>query len=201
MTIHRLHRFSAFVIGLFALLHLANHLWAWQGIEAHIAFMDAARTIYRSLPGEALLLLSILVQLGTGTLLLYRNRKLEHRGWDRVQGWAGMYLLFFLFAHTTAILYGRYGYELDTNFYYGAVVMLNPTSRPWFYAYYTLAILSLFVHLGTGLRWYLPEQGRNVLPWLSIGLALLITGIIFFVFSGEHYAIGVPEAYEVVPPF
>ena len=57
----RLHRASAVVLLLFILPHVANHLVALTGIEAHIAAMRQLRAIYRFAPVEVLLLAAALL--------------------------------------------------------------------------------------------------------------------------------------------
>jgi hypothetical protein len=39
------HRLSAAFVGTFVLVHLANHVVALQGIDAHQAFLNLARTV------------------------------------------------------------------------------------------------------------------------------------------------------------
>ena len=43
MTLRTLHRTTAWLIALFAVLHLSNHAASLLSIPTHIAFMDVAR--------------------------------------------------------------------------------------------------------------------------------------------------------------
>ena len=61
-----LHASSALVIGLFLLLHIANHLVGLAGREDHIAFMTAIRPLYRNLVVEPVLLFLLAFQIVSG---------------------------------------------------------------------------------------------------------------------------------------
>src|SRR5213592_2524911 len=63
MNLRALHRTSAILIAAFACLHVANHLASLAGIPSHIAFMEAARKLYRQPAVEFPLLLSVAFQL------------------------------------------------------------------------------------------------------------------------------------------
>lgn len=58
--VRKLHRGGALLVGVFVLMHLANHLAALGGIAAHLRFMEAARLVYRQPLVEGLLLLAVL---------------------------------------------------------------------------------------------------------------------------------------------
>jgi succinate dehydrogenase/fumarate reductase cytochrome b subunit len=60
MRLRKLHAASGLVIAMYAVVHIANHLAALGGIEAHITFMRAARTVYRFPVVEAILFICVL---------------------------------------------------------------------------------------------------------------------------------------------
>ena len=66
MTLRGIHRTSAILLSAFACLHIANHLASLSSVAAHIAFMDAARSIYRHSVIEIALLLSVVIQIASG---------------------------------------------------------------------------------------------------------------------------------------
>ena len=82
---HRLHRIAAALVAAYVLVHLANHLVALRGIGAHIAFMRAVRQVSRVPAVEALLLLGVAVQAGSGLWMLVRRaRSGERAAWGTI---------------------------------------------------------------------------------------------------------------------
>lgn len=147
-TIARLHRYSGAVLGVFIVLHLLNHLLLWRGPAAHLAAMDALRVVYRWPPAEALLLVCVLVQAVTGVMRLRRTQGTPGRMAPRI---AGMYLAYFLVAHTLAVLGARGLLKLDSNLYFGAAGLHVWPFGLFFAPYYVLAVTAVFVHLGSAL--------------------------------------------------
>jgi succinate dehydrogenase/fumarate reductase cytochrome b subunit len=191
------HRLSAALLGTFALVHLANHVVALQGIDAHQAFLTLARTAYRAPLVEPLLLASVLVQVVTGVMQLRAGWGLRHSFWSRLQAISGGYLLFFLLVHASAILGVRW-LGLDSNFYAAAMVLTIPP-LPLIYApYYALGVSALFAHLACALHFAGLRQGINLdrvctgLVVGGVGLALPIVAA----FSGAFYDIDLPQAYR-----
>jgi hypothetical protein len=147
-TFVRLHRYSGAVLGLFIIFHLANHLLLLGGPATHLAAMDALRVVYRWPPAEALLLACVLVQAVTGVMRLRRTTGAPGRMAARI---AAMYLLYFLVAHTLAVLGARGLFKLDTNLYFGAAGLHVWPFGLFFAPYYVLAVTAVFVHLGSAL--------------------------------------------------
>jgi succinate dehydrogenase/fumarate reductase cytochrome b subunit len=195
----RLHRAAAIVVGSYVLVHLANHLAALRGIEAHIAFMRAVRQFTRVPAVEALLLACVALQAGSGLRLILRRHGQRRLPFDRLQAWSGAYLAFFLLVHVVSVLAGRAVLGLDTNFYYAAAG-LQVRPYPLFFApYYGLAVAALFVHLCCVLRRRLPAAYplalRERLAWSGIAAGTLLALLIVAAFSGIFYAIEPPPAY------
>lgn len=197
--LYRLHRISALLISLYVVFHLANHLTALGGVEAHIGFMQGYRKVYRASLVEPLLLACVLFQVGSGITFLIRRRGQRRGFFDRAQALSGAYLAFFLLFHLGAVLYGRAAQGLDTNFYFAAAG-LQPGAYPVFFIpYYSLAVLAYFTHLACGLRWLLrqrlPQQtlDRAAAGTMSLGLLLAVT--IVATFSGALYPVELPVEY------
>jgi succinate dehydrogenase/fumarate reductase cytochrome b subunit len=195
--VRRVHRASAALLGAFVLLHFANHLVALRGIDAHQAFLTAARTVYRAPFVEPLLLAAVVVQGATGVLQLRASWGMRRGFWSRLQAISGGYLLFFLSVHTLAILGVRW-LGLDSNFYAAAMVLTIPP-LPLFYApYYALGVSALFAHAACALHFAGLRQGTNLdrvcagLLIAGVGLALLIVAA----FSGAFYDVDLPQAYR-----
>jgi len=195
--IRRIHRTSAVLVGVFALLHLANHLVAWRGLDAHQTFLTAARTVYRAPVVEPLLLAAVLVQGLTGVLQLRTGWDMRRGFWSRLQALSGGYLLFFLSAHVSAILAVRW-LGLDSNFYAAAMVLTIPP-LPLFYApYYALGVSALFAHAACALHFAGLRRGTDL---ARVCAGLLIAGVglalpIVAAFSGAFYEVDLPQAYR-----
>jgi succinate dehydrogenase/fumarate reductase cytochrome b subunit len=199
----RLHRIAAVVTGSYVLAHLANHVAALRGIEAHIVFMQAVRHISRVPAVEALLLASVAIQAGSGLrMILRRWRQGPPRRllFDRLQAWSGAYLAFFLLVHVVSVLAGRTVLKLDTNFYFAAAGLQVKPYPLFFVPYYGLAVAALFVHLACALRHRLPAPVplalRNRLAWAAIAAGAVLAVLLVATFSGAFYPVGLPPAYR-----
>ena len=192
-----LHRFSSAIIGVFALVHVANHLAAAGGVASHIAFMNVARAVYRLTLVEAVLLASVMVQVVTGLLLARHGWHQLHGLVARLQVAAGLYLAPFLLLHTSAILAGRGLFHLDTNFYFAAAGFHVPPFQWFFGPYYLLAVIAFFTHLGCAAYWKLSDFRRAALGiFLAVGIVSAL--IIVLAFAGALYPIDVPDGYKVI---
>ncbi|AXA93148.1 hypothetical protein DPH57_19580 [Massilia sp. YMA4] len=170
-----LHRLSGSILALFVLVHLFQHLAVLAGAPAHLAVMEALRVVYRWPPVEALLLGCVAVQLVTGVPLAWSSRAPG----QRLARLSGLYLLFFLAVHTTAVLAGRYA-GTDTNIYFAAAGMHAWPAAAFFVPYYFLAVVAIAVHLGSAVARRLPaaHRGRIVRRCAAVGTvsSLLIVG-------------------------
>ena len=199
MHVRSLHRTSAIVIGAFACLHLANHLASLVSISSHVAFMEAARRLYRQPLVESVLLACAAFQVCSGMRLVIRGwrRRVGFVAW--LQAGTGMYLALFLLVHLGAVLYGRAVLQLDTNFYYAAAGLHVPPNQFFFAPYYFLAFLALFTHLGCAAYWRLrPISARAkvavlALPMLVGGAASLL---IVLSLAGKLQPVDVPAKYK-----
>lgn len=195
-TLFKLHRYSGAVLGLFVMLHLANHLLLLQGPELHSRAMAALRTVYRWPPVEALLLACVLVQIVTG---IARLRRGPAQGASRPVRLAGMYLLYFLMAHTLAVLGGRGLLHLDTNLYFAAAGLHVWPYSLYFVAHYMLAMAAIFVHLGYALA---PRMGVRTVPgrklatWLACAAGVLTGTAIVAAMAAD--SVQIPAEYLTV---
>ena len=139
-TIRNLHRYSAIPIAIFAVVHLTNHLASLLSISSHLAFMQAARLIYRQPVVEAVLLLAVALQIGSGVSIIVQRWR-QHRCLASLQVWSGACLAFFLCAHVGAVLFGRSILKLDTNFYFAAAGFHVAPYQYVFAPYYFLGVL------------------------------------------------------------
>lgn len=193
----RLHRASAVVLLFFIVPHLANHLMALAGIDAHVAAMRQLRAIYRFAPVEVLLLVATLLQVVTGLVLAYRGRHTRRGFWPRLQIWSGIAIAAFLLQHVPAVMVGRYLQQLDTNFYFAAAVLQGGLYKYYFFLYYFAGLTAVFVHLAAALRLRMhPGHARSLAAALVIAGGIVAAILILLCFGGAFYEIRLPAGYR-----
>jgi succinate dehydrogenase/fumarate reductase cytochrome b subunit len=182
----KLHRGSAAVIVSFAALHFASHLSAAFSLALNTRVVDAARLVYKQPPVEALLLLALPVQIGTGLWLFRAGRDRALDRWDRLQLASGMYLAVFLAAHATAtaILFR------DLNFRAASGGRPGLFGDPSFLAYYVLGPLAVFAHVACGARSLMfrrlgPVRADRFAAGV-LGLGAAVTLVISLALCGLH---------------
>ena len=143
----KVHYYSGLFISIFIFIHFGNHLFALISPEKHIEVMEIARLLYRNIVFEVLLVGACMTQVIAGISLYRKKKKNLQNGFDRLHIYSGLYLAFFLTLHPIAIFTGRYYFEVDTNFWFGAMVV-NLFPMVLFYVpYYFLGVFSFFVHV------------------------------------------------------
>lgn len=198
--LHRLHRISACVIGLYVLAHLANHLAAVDSVASHIAFMDRIRLVTRVPAVEALLLACVLFQAVSGLVLAARRRGQRRALFDRLQAVSGLYLAFFLLVHVGSVLAGRFVQGVDTNFHFAAAGLHVAPFQFFFFPYYGLAVLALGVHLAAAFdylaRGRIGNPARSRIAGAGIAVALALSGLILAAFGGMLHPVVIAEPYR-----
>lgn len=201
--LHALHRASAMVIGAFAVVHLANHLVSLGGVDAHIAFMNAARHIYRQPIVETVLLACVAFQIGSGSWFVVRGRKQRRGPIAWLQAASGLLLALFLLVHVGAVLFGRAALGLDTNFYFAAAGFFVPPNQYFFAPYYFLAVVALFVHPACAIWWQArskaPRPNASLPPATLIAIPAVVGAIVALVIvlslAGRLQPVEIPAKY------
>ena len=189
----RLHRLAATVAGTFTLFHLANHLAALGGVDAHIRVMAAFRTVYRHPAVEVVLLASIAL-LAVSGLTGLRNAW-QRPGIARWQAISGAVLGLFFLGHTGAVLAGRALFGLDTNFHFAAAPLNVGWLPVWFVPYYATGIIAVGVHIGAALSWRVARPARVRTLAAPIAVAVLAAVLIVAAFAGRFYPLDIPHDY------
>lgn len=199
----KFHYFSAMVITLFTFFHLLNHLTALRSIETHIYVNSLFRMVYRNPIVETILMICVAFQVFSGLLLWRNSRKYAQNSFEKLQLWSGLYLSLFLLGHPIAVWVGRLQLHLDTNFYFGAMVLNVFPYLILFFIYYSLAILSFFSHLAAvhyqKMQKYIPEPRAKRQSYFIIFAAFCITFLIFYAFTGGFRGIEIPTEYKYLP--
>lgn len=197
----KVHFISGTILSIFVTLHLINHLTALQSIATHIEVMNLLRRVYQHPLIEPFLILAVLTQIVSGVKLV-RNRGWKQQEWyNKLHVYSGIYLGFFLLIHTSATLAGRFVLLVDTNFYYGAMVVnLNPYL--FFYIpYYFLGAFSFFVHIACiirikSLRKVGTQKANQRTNWIIV-FGALIGILILWAFT---YNVEIPAVYRALMP-
>jgi succinate dehydrogenase/fumarate reductase cytochrome b subunit len=185
----RLHRAAGSVLAVFVAMHIANHLAALAGVDAHLRFMERARLVYRQPAVEAVLLLCAALQAGSGLRMLWTGRQRRRGALAWVQAWSGAYLALFLAIHVTAVLAGRATGGLDTNFYFAAAGLHVWPFVLFFAPYYFLAVAALFAHLGCALR------RRTAFVAGMSGAGVVAAALIVGALMGTLVPVAIPATY------
>ncbi|MCU0428602.1 MAG: hypothetical protein MUF42_01395 [Cytophagaceae bacterium] len=203
MKTRSLHYFGGVFLFVFVSLHLINHAASLWGSESHIALMATLRHFYRHPVLEALLGMALISQ-GISGIRLWRNlRGTTMEFFQRMQVWSGLYLLFFLVIHTSAVLGGRWLLGLDTNFYFGVAGINTFPLNLFFIPYYGLAVMSFFAHLA-GIHYKKMKTPLLGLPveaqsWGILLVGIVITGLLFAGFTDYFSGIDIPTPYQLPP--
>ncbi len=196
VIVRRLHRAMAVLVASFVAVHIVNHLAATAGVPQHMAFMKAARLVYRQPLVEPMLLAAVFAQALSGLTLALAGWKARRGFAQHLQAVCGMFLSFFLAVHVSAILYGRSTLHLDTNFYYAAAGM-HTADLVWIFApYYFLSVIALFIHLGCALSWRAPEGVRNPIILASVAVGSTVSLVIVLALAGVLIEVNVPANYK-----
>lgn len=199
MTIRALHRTSAIVLVAFACIHIANHLSSLWGVPSHIAFMEAARHVYRQFAVETVLLLCVAFQVGSGLWFVIRGWKQRHGALPWLQAASGAYLALFFLIHVGAVLYGRSMLHLDTNFYFAAAGFHVPPNQYFFAPYYFLAVFALFTHLACAAYWQLSAASprtRTIAVAAGMTTGSVVSLLIVLSLAGVLHPVEIPAKYK-----
>lgn len=194
-SLRRLHRFNAAALGIFIAAHLGNHLVLTVGTEAHIAFMDALRAVYRLRIVEAAIVLFFIAQIALGLALVFRRGRPQGK-WAWLQTLSGLYLTFFLCQHIAAVFWARSAFAaFDTNVYWAAAVAHRLPLSLYFIPYYGLAVISVFAHIAAALHFRQSHRASR-LPAFVLSAGVLTSALILAALTGLVQPISFPPAYQ-----
>ncbi|MCZ8215599.1 MAG: hypothetical protein O9262_05125 [Cyclobacteriaceae bacterium] len=201
MKLKRLHYLTGIVIFTFIVVHLINHVFALWGAEKHIAVMHMLRSIYRNLVMEICLLLAVSIQVVSGVKLWISKRNAILSTFDKLQLWSGMYLAFFFIIHISAVLAGRFLLHLDTNFYFGVAGLNTFPINLFFIPYYSLAIISFFIHLAMvhakRMKWNVLHLTPRDQSMAIMVFGVILTIIILYGLTNGFRGVEIPEDYQL----
>lgn len=202
MKSKQVHYISGLGISLFIILHLINHATAVLGADKHIEVMQLLRRLYRNSLAEACLLLAVGVQIISGIRLFISKYKKPTTTFDKLHLWSGLYMAFFFIIHVSAILTGRFLLKLDTNFYFGVAGLNTFPLNLFFIPYYSLAIISFFVHIAmihakkmrSNFLYLRPDQQAKGIMVLGICLSIFI----MYGLTNGFKGLDIPQPYRLL---
>jgi len=190
----RAHRILAAGLAAFILGHLATHLTAVMGSQAHMRVLGATQGLYRNPFVEPVLIAALLAQVVIGARLLARRLRQADKGfWGWAQLLSGGYLIAFILIHSSAALSTRHVFGMDTDFYWAAATVNLAPFKYGFFPYYALGVISVFTHLAAAVRfgWGAPAGWA---PPALIALGAAVAAVILASFGGFLYPIDLPPA-------
>jgi succinate dehydrogenase/fumarate reductase cytochrome b subunit len=198
-TLRTYHFVSAIVLGLFVVLHIANHIVGLAGQDQHVAFMRAVRPLYRNAIVEPLILGLFASQIATGLGMVVRGWRTRRGTVAWMQAGSGLYLAAFVMLHVLAVLSGRISLGLDTDFRFAAAGF-HVSGWPWyFWPYYTFALFALFTHIGCAIYWNTIDR-RSRFARIALGTMVAmgaVTGLLVSsALAGVLYPVDIPAAYK-----
>ncbi len=183
------HRYNSVVVGAFIVSHLGVHLMAAISPEAHTTGLSFVRQFYRDPLFEALLIISISVQIYSG----YAELKLiGKKGWRLVRNLSGAILMMFMLVHVGTVFYARHVDHVSTDFFWAAGSFAHEPLAPIAMAFYGLGVFSFFAHMIAilALAWTKMPSRLLVTSW---GASLAVTTLIILTFAGKLYPIEIPD--------
>ena len=188
------HRILAAGLAVFILGHLATHLTAVMGPQAHTQALKATQGLYRNPFVEPVLIAALLVQIVIGARLLARRWAQAEKGfWGWVQLLSGGYLIAFILIHSSAALMTRHVFGMDTDFYWAAATVNLAPFKYGFLPYYALGVMSVFTHLAAAVRFGWGARA-GLLPAALVVVGVVVASVILATFGGALYPIDLPPA-------
>lgn len=198
----KVHYFSGLFITFFIILHFGNHLFSLVSPEKHVEVMEIVRLVYRNWLFESLLILACIVQFISGINLYRKKRKNLVDRFDKFHIYSGLYLAIFLIFHPMAIFVGRLYYEVDTNFWFGAMVVNISPFPLFFIPYYFLGVFAFFVHIACIHRKRVTQLGWKVNADTHAKVIIVIGAMIGLLiiagFTGFFQGLTIPDEYRNV---
>jgi hypothetical protein len=171
------------VILVFLGLHLANHLIGLIGPDTHKMIMKVLRHFYRAPIVEPLLIAGFAVLIATGGYMAWRLTRTAGDGFRAFQITTGIYLIFFIVSHTSAVFVLARSYlGIDTDWGFATGAPTGLILDAWnirLVPLYALAVFCAVAHPLAGARVVLLSHGVRrevadaVVVWGAAGAGLL----------------------------
>lgn len=191
MTLTKLHRTNAKILGIFIVLHLANHTALLISRQTHLELIERLRVFYRPWFIEYPLYFLFALQIIIGVVMIARRGKPSNK-WAWAQVLSGGYIAFFLLQHMSAAVMARAMHDFETTTYWAASVVSKAPFVYYFFPYYVLAIFAMFTHVAAAMRFSIYPK-----PASTLHKALPVVGLVLGVAIVTALSLG--SAVEMPP--
>lgn len=174
--IGRLRLYSGLVLFLYVAGHLINHMGGIVSLETMNAWNRPLAWPWRTWPGTALLLGSLIVHVVLSLYALYERRRLTMKSWEVVQLVLGLVIPLMLAFHVigTRVIDEISGGRID----YTVVMLFFWVFAPINGIQQAVALIVVWVHSCIGLHmWLRLMPWYNRVRWLAISLAVSIPAL------------------------
>ncbi|TCP36075.1 hypothetical protein [Sphingomonas sp. BK235] len=159
------HGLSALILLAYVAFHLANHLCAWRGEQAHAAVMAAGRSVYRSPIVEPVLVTAMLFQMISGACLAWRWSAQRLDFHKSFQVASGFYLSVYILGHMNSVfVFARWKLGIPTGWAFATGAPAGLIHDAWsirLVPHYALGVFLVIAHLFSGLRVILIAHGTK----------------------------------------
>jgi len=205
--VKKLHRLTAYILIVFVVTHLGNHLFLIAGRDIYNSVQKILNTVYRNPILEPILIIAISFQVLSGLKMAISSLRRKPKRpfwrrqfWEKAQIISGFAFAYFIIEHLAALAGVRwFNPNLETAFYWPASVMNGAPFTYYFVPYYFLGVLAVMTHMGIGLRFVALRKGKrqlgNILGIGSIILGGLFGVVIVLSLAGTFYDITLPPEW------
>lgn len=190
-----IHGCFAAALLVFVAFHLGNHLAGLAGPETHAVVMRIGRTVYRSGPGEVVLLGLLATQLVTGAMLARRWLLGPCDGFRAAQTISGIAVGAYIVTHAnSALVSARLVNGIETDWAWASGAPEGLLGDDWnirLLPHYGIGVFMIGLHLALGLRTVMlahkvAPQAANRICWvLTCVTALLAIAILAALLGGR----------------
>jgi hypothetical protein len=151
------------LVGIFLLLHIANHLVFPAGPGTYEAVMKLFRHVYRTEIVQPLIVALFLFQIGSGLFFVWRETAAPSDRFRTFQIASGVYLAFYVLGHMNSVfIYARTYLGIDTGWGFATGAPTGLVKDPWnirLLPHYWLGVFFVLAHLAAGARAILVAHG------------------------------------------
>lgn len=174
---------SLFLLGVFLLPHLFNHLVGLLGIDAHWSLMKVLRALYRNGFLEPMIIAAFIFQILSGLVLFRPKTAIKSDMLDSLQTASGIYLAVFVMAHVNSVFTLARYFDIDTTYAWTVNAPTGLIMSAWdirLLPHYSLAVFFLIAHLACGARVVMRGHDMalakaNKITWSLVAIAVIVS--------------------------
>jgi adenylate cyclase len=171
ITAGRLRSITGLVMGLYVVMHLANHSLGLISLQAQESARPWIMTAWQSWLGQLVLYGSLFTHAGLGLQSLTQRRHFRIPLWEKAQLALGLLIPYLLLVHIMNTRGTRITTGIDINYEYE---IANLWIDPWMRWRQVLLVLLVWAHFTAGLHYWL-----RLRPWYRRSFHLILAAYIF----------------------